>query len=102
MFTCSSCGETLDERAIDCPACGTAVAHTMRGAVKAPAADPALLVAERADASGVVIRGLDVPFGDLVFLLVKLAIAAIPAAIIVTLIMAVVWGVLGGILSAGI
>lgn len=40
------------------------------------------------------IVGVDIPFIDLVLLLVKLAIAAIPAAIII----GVIWTVIGGFL----
>lgn len=40
------------------------------------------------------IVGIDIPFWDLVFLLVKLSMAAIPAVII----LAVVWLIVGGFL----
>ena len=42
---------------------------------------------------------IDIPFMDLVLLLVKLAIAAIPAAIVVTVFWTIIAGFLGGILS---
>ena len=48
-------------------------------------------------ATKVIIKGIDIPFWDLVALLVKIAFAAIPA----TMIVAIVWGIivsfLGGI-----
>jgi hypothetical protein len=46
----------------------------------------------------VIIRGIDIPFRDLVFLLVKIAFAAIPAAIIVTIIWGIIVSFLGGIM----
>ena len=45
------------------------------------------------------IVGVNIPFMDLVSLLVKLAIAAIPAAIIVAVFWAVIGGFLAGILG---
>lgn len=50
-------------------------------------------------AAGVVVTGIEVPFLDLVILLVKLAIAAIPALIVVALFWAVVSGVVAGVFA---
>jgi len=46
------------------------------------------------------IVGIDIPFIDLVLLLVKLAIAAIPAAIIIGIIWTVIGGFLFGLLNS--
>jgi hypothetical protein len=50
---------------------------------------------ELAQEGEVTIKGVDIPFMDLVILLVKLSIASIPAAIIVAVIGFVVMGALG-------
>lgn len=48
------------------------------------------------------ITGVDIPFNDLVILLIKVGVAAIPAAIIVTAAVLTVWVVLTAVLlSAG-
>ena len=46
-------------------------------------------------AKKVIIKGIDIPFWDLVSLLVKFSFAAIPAAIIV----AIIWGIIGSFLG---
>lgn len=43
----------------------------------------------------VVVRGLDIPFGDLVWLLVKLSVAAIPAVLILSMAVAALLAALG-------
>ncbi len=48
-----------------------------------------------------VITDIDIPFGRLVAILIKWALAAIPAAIIVWLIMMVIVTVIGSILGLG-
>lgn len=45
----------------------------------------------------VVVTDIDIPFGRLVVLFVKFALAAIPAGIIAAIIMAVIMTILGGI-----
>lgn len=45
----------------------------------------------------VVVRGLSIPFGDMVVLLVKLAFAAIPAMIIIAFVWFALFVVLGGL-----
>ena len=47
----------------------------------------------------VVVTGLEIPFWDLVFFLVKLVFAAIPAAFFVVLIFSVMAGVLQGLVA---
>ncbi len=54
-----------------------------------------------ADGSNIVtIRDIDVPFFRIVLILIKWAIAAIPAMIIIALIYAVLFAFLGGIIAA--
>jgi hypothetical protein len=50
-------------------------------------------------AEKVIIRGISIPFWDLVTLLVKIAFAAIPAAIIIAIIWGVIISLLGNILK---
>lgn len=49
-------------------------------------------------AKKVILKGIDIPFWDLVTLLVKIAFAAIPAAIIITIIWGIIISFLGNIL----
>jgi hypothetical protein len=49
----------------------------------------------------VTITDIDIPFGRLVAIFIKWALAAIPATIIVTLILMVVMGILGAIFGLG-
>ena len=51
-------------------------------------------------ARGVVITGIDVSMGDLMMLLIKLAIASIPATIILTAIGVLIFGILAAIRGA--
>lgn len=48
----------------------------------------------------VVIRGLDIPFGDLVMLLIKVTVAAIPAAMILAFVGTLVTFLASGFFSA--
>jgi hypothetical protein len=59
-------------------------------------AQPAFAPVER-----VTITDIDIPFGRLVAIFIKWALAAIPATIIVTLILMVVMGILGAIFGLG-
>jgi len=49
----------------------------------------------------IVITDIDIPFGRLVAIFIKWALAAIPATIIVTLILLVIMGVFGAIFGLG-
>ena len=49
----------------------------------------------------VTITDIDIPFGRLVAIFIKWALAAIPATIIVTLILMAVMGILGAIFGLG-
>lgn len=50
-------------------------------------------------ATPIVVTGIDVPFGDLVMLLLKIAFAAIPAAIILSIISAVLFGIISAVIG---
>ena len=54
---------------------------------------------ELVTAKKVIIKGIDIPFWDLVSLLVKIAFAAIPAAIIIAIIWGIIVSFLGGVLG---
>lgn len=81
--SCESCGQVVGEDDRFCLSCGT----RRRG--PAVAAPPAV--------QNVRITGVDIPFGDLVTLLVWLALASIPAALILLAIGAVIALGLAGI-----
>lgn len=48
----------------------------------------------------VIVTNLDMEFGTMVWFLVKLTVAAIPAAIILTVIVLILGGIAGGILGS--
>ena len=74
LIACRECGEKVSEWAASCPHCGIAGRE-----------------------GGLVITDFRMRFGSLVGLLVKLAIAAIPAAIILVVIGAALVGVVSGL-----
>jgi len=59
-----------------------------------------MITAARKRAGHTIISGIDIPFSDLVMLLVKLAFAAIPAAIIIGLIWSIIAAFAGGLLGS--
>jgi hypothetical protein len=105
---CRSCGASLvDAEPVDADSLPPHVREAGRLDPTAPGVDaasaPVLTVAPSAQtAQRVVITGLDIPFRDLVRLLVKLAIAAIPAIVILVSIVFIVLSflALSGILGA--
>ncbi len=54
---------------------------------------------ERKSIDQVIIKNIDIPFLDLVVLLVKVALASIPAAMIMTFISALFFSIFGGLIS---
>jgi hypothetical protein len=54
---------------------------------------------ERKSIDQVIIKNIDIPFLDLVVLLVKVAFASIPAAMIMTFISALFFSIFGGLIS---
>lgn len=89
---CANCGEAIPAGSDTCPLCG----FDRQG--KPPALGQASPVQWMRPS--VVLAGLDVPFGQLVWFLVKVAIAAVPAMIIVAAFWFFVIAVLGGLGSA--
>jgi|GEM_PF-2962634 len=88
---CRHCGTRVDEGAAVCPSCGTPnPAGRSSGAVFATTAGP----------SQVIIRGVDIPFGDLVVLIIKVVLAAIPAYIIIFILLAILGSIFGGLFAA--
>jgi len=51
------------------------------------------------DSKKIVISGIDIPFTDLVFLLVKIALASIPAMIIIYFVFALFTMLFGGVFN---
>lgn len=93
---CRACGVSLaDVESVEADSLPSHVREAGRVVPASPDADdasappPAVAASARA-AQRVVITGLEIPFWDLVWLLVKLAIAAIPAIIILMFIVFVV------------
>jgi len=54
---------------------------------------------ERKSIDQVIIKNIDIPFWDLVVLLVKVALASIPAAMIMTFISVLFFSLFGGLIS---
>lgn len=74
---CDHCEHPVSPRAAMCPQCGHPFGAGLR----------------------VSLRGLDLPFFDLMGFLVKAALAAIPAAVIVSIVIASFWAILSGLLT---
>jgi hypothetical protein len=92
---CRQCGTLVDESAPVCPHCG----------MSNPAGRPSGTTFAVAGPSPIVIRGVDIPFGDLVVLIIKMALAAIPAYIVLFIIFSIIFAILASIfggLSAGV
>jgi len=87
---CKECGNAVDENAPTCPQCGTPWPGR-RAAASYATAGPAR------QGGGVVITGVDIPFGDLVTLIIKVILASIPAYIILMIIMLIIMAIFGGI-----
>lgn len=75
LITCPECQRAVSDKAAACPSCGAPFRNRR----------------------GVVIQGVDIPFGDLVVLIFKATLAAIPAGIILGIVGAVLFGILAGI-----
>lgn len=90
---CKECGNAVDENAPTCPHCGTPWPGRRAAASHASAA-PAR------QGGGVVITGVDIPFGDLVVLIIKVMFASIPAYLILFVIFSIIGVVFGGLFAA--
>ena len=88
---CPQCGRSNPPESPFCRNCGTSIDEvptrdvtSMMPAGNSSTREPRRTAAAslRSEPDGVVLTGVDIPFGDLVFLLTKVALASIPAAII--------------------
>ena len=82
---CRQCGNAVDQNAAVCPHCG-AQSPGRRGAEIYAAAGP----------GRVVITGVEIPFGSLVGLILKVMVASIPAYILLF----IFFGILGAVFSS--
>ena len=79
MIRCPECGHNVSQTAAFCPTCGALF---------------------RLGAMNVIVRDVDVSFGNLVWLTVKVALAAIPATILLAVIAGGVFALLSGVFAA--
>lgn len=91
---CRQCGTEVKTGSIYCHHC-KAFHPTRNFEEEASAAD----AATAGPLPAVALHAIDLPFWDLVVLLVKLSFAAIPAVIIVALVWALVGGMLAGLFA---
>jgi uncharacterized membrane protein YvbJ len=87
---CRQCGNSVDENAAVCPHCG--VQWPGRRGAESYAGGA---VAGR---NGVVITDIDIPFGRMVGLILKVMFASIPAYIILFIIFAIISAVFSGLI----
>ena len=116
---CPQCGELNPGTKAECRGCGGAM-DTVKPVDPASLPDDARYVGSvrterdlsatdhsstrdgiEPPAASVVVTGIEVPFLDLLILLVKLAFAAIPAVIVVAVFWTIVSGILTGLATAG-
>lgn len=93
---CRQCETPVDENAAICPTCG---ATNPAARVGAPSA-AGVAYGRGAGPGEVVITGVNIPFGEMVVLIIKIMFAAIPAYIIMFVIFMVLFGLLGAIFGA--
>jgi hypothetical protein len=90
----------VDPDATVCPVCGAANPGQRYGPPPGPgAASAPHATVQRTGAEQVVITGVDIPFGSLVMLILKVMIASIPAYIILAIIFFMFFGLIGGMLG---
>ena len=108
---CPQCGVSNPPELEQCHRCGAGLGDVPTRELSAmmPAGDPKIRAPRRAEIegsppparpAGVVITGIEIGVVDLMMLLIKLAIASIPATIILTIIGAFIFGVLVAIRGA--
>ena len=91
---CRKCGNPVDHDAVICPKCSA-----VHPAQRAPETSAGVRV-QPAGPGRVVIAGVDIPFGELVMLMIKVVLASIPAYIIlmaISFFMFAVFGVMLGL-----
>lgn len=95
LISCPNCAASVSGSAVACPKCGVPLTPAPPNAEELRAAR----VAAQGYVQKVVVTDIDVSFGQLVFLMIKITFAAIPAAIIVGFIVAIMGAVFGGLLA---
>jgi len=76
----------------NCPFCKTEIASSADACPKCGRSFGAATAQSTAASSRVIVTGLDLPFSDLVSLLIKLTFAAIPALCIIAAVSAIIGG----------
>ena len=92
---CPHCGKKIQNDATFCEYCGRDVLQEGENIQ----AREITMKADRPDGV-VVIKGIDMPFGSIVGLMVKWSLASIPAAIILFIIYGVLFAVFGSVITA--
>lgn len=110
---CPRCGTPNREARLNCARCGGPIAAVdptdsatlPRDVLEAAVTTDSIATGSvrprdgRSPDQGVVVTGIEIPFFDLVWLLVKLAIAAVPALFIVGMFWALLWALLAGFIG---
>ena len=92
---CRQCNTPVDENAAICPVCGASNPAQRFG----PPPGSATMQTTAVN-GGVVIRDIDIPFGRLVVLILKIMAASIPAYLIILVIMFMLLGIFAGAMAA--
>lgn len=97
---CRQCSTPVDPSATVCPVCGAANPGQRHGPPPGPAAAASYATVQRTGPEQVVITNVDIPFGRMVMLILKVMIASIPAYILLMIIFLAIFAVLGGMAAA--
>lgn len=94
---CRQCNTPVDANAGICPVCGAANPGQAYGPPPGQPASSAGARAtfERTGPDHVVLKGVDIPFGDMVSLILKVMLASIPAYLVLLIISVVIFGMMG-------
>ena len=97
---CRQCSTPVDPSAAVCPVCGAANPGQRHGPPPGPGPAAASYASVQRTGHGqVVITGVDIPFGRMVMLILKVMIASIPAYILLMIIFVVIFALVGGMLG---
>ena len=97
---CRQCSTPVDPSAAVCPVCGAANPGQRHGPPPGPGTSAPYAGGQRTGPEQVVITGVDIPFGRMVMLILKVMIASIPAYILLMIIFLMIFALLGGIAGA--
>lgn len=86
---CKNCGALIEKNAATCPACRRVTQ------VNEPDVLPRTPVAAMAVGDRIVITGVDIPFGELIALILKVMLACGIASIIMIMVVGVIEGIFG-------